>query len=798
MAPSDPNYFEFGVHKPNFIMSVDASYNDAVIRSDNNIMFQSGTGTSGLYIAKSNNRVGIANSLPSEILDVTGFTKSSSGYKTGSYGRVIDSSGNFTGENATLIKNLTVATNTLFVDSSNNNVGIGTIQPDAGFKLDILGNTRIKGNLTIDGITTVVDTVVENQNATQLNITNTGTGPAITVKQTGTEDIFKVDDDDNTCFIIKDNGKILIGGIASSAYHLDVSGNTHFVNNVDVSQNLNVTGSLTCGSMQIDGNFGVKGNFDLSQNFRILTNKFTIDISGNVKTQGTIDISENLTVLDKFRVTAASGNTDMSGNLTVNVNKFQVLAASGNTDMSGNLTIATNKFQVLAASGNTDMSGNLTINTDKFQVTATTGATDISGNLTIRDKFRVTSEGVTDMSGNLTVNVDKFKVTSTTGATDISGNLTIRDKFRVTSEGVTDMSGNLTVNVDKFQVLSASGNIDTSGNLTINTDKFKVTSTTGATDISGNLTIRDKFRVTSEGVTDMSGNLTVNVDKFQVTATTGATDISGNLTIRDKFRVTSEGVTDMSGNLTVNVDKFKVTATTGATDLSGNLSVRDKFVVIGESGNTDIKGTLSVAGNLAIDTNVLFVDISTNMVGINDATPEHALDVNGSVATNNAIIYNDISSNGLFANRTNNNATDYAIKQSSTGLTTINCKTGAGNIKFTHGNATVKQEFDSDGNVIIQGNLFSYSDARIKTNIETIENALDKVTSIRGVTYNMIKDIEIDPENAQKHIGVIAQEIESVIPEAVKEENGIKTVAYGNIVGLLIEAIKELKDQIKK
>ena len=628
MAPSDPNYFEFGVHKPNFIMSVDASYNDAVIRSDNNIMFQSGTGTSGLYIAKSNNRVGIANSLPSEILDVTGFTKSSSGYKTGSYGRVIDSSGNFTGENATLIKNLTVATNTLFVDSSNNNVGIGTIQPDAGFKLDILGNTRIKGNLTIDGITTVVDTVVENQNATQLNITNTGTGPAITVKQTGTEDIFKVDDDDNTCFIIKDNGKILIGGIASSAYHLDVSGNTHFVNNVDVSQNLNVTGSLTCGSMQIDGNFGVKGNFDLSQNFRILTNKFTIDISGNVKTQGTIDISENLTVLDKFRVTAASGNTDMSGNLTVNVNKFQVLAASGNTDMSGNLTI--------------------------------------------------------------------------------------------------------------------------------------------------------------------------NTDKFKVTSTTGATDISGNLTIRDKFRVTSEGVTDMSGNLTVNVDKFKVTATTGATDLSGNLSVRDKFVVIGESGNTDIKGTLSVAGNLAIDTNVLFVDISTNMVGINDATPEHALDVNGSVATNNAIIYNDISSNGLFANRTNNNATDYAIKQSSTGLTTINCKTGAGNIKFTHGNATVKQEFDSDGNVIIQGNLFSYSDARIKTNIETIVNALDKVTSIRGVTYNMIKDIEIDPENAQKHIGVIAQEIESVIPEAVKEENGIKTVAYGNIVGLLIEAIKELKDQIKK
>jgi len=274
----------------------------------------------------------------------------------------------------------------------------------------------------------------------------------------------------------------------------------------------------------------------------------------------------------------------------------------------------------------------------------------------------------------------------------------------------------------------------------------------------------------------MSGNLTVATNKFQVTAATGNTDMSGNLTIRDKFQVTSAGQTDMSGNLTVNVDKFKVIAATG---------------------NTDIQGTLSVAGNLAIDTNVLFVDVSNNMVGINDATPEHALDVNGNIATNYAIMFNN-GTNGLFANRSNNNITDYSLKQSSTGLTTINCKSGAGNIQFTHGDASVKQEFDSNGNVIIQGNLFSYSDARIKTNIETIENALEKVISIRGVTYNMIKDIEIDPENAQKHIGVIAQEIELVIPEAVKEENGIKTVAYGNIVGLLIEAIKELKDQIQK
>ena len=191
------------------------------------------------------------------------------------------------------------------------------------------------------------------------------------------------------------------------------------------------------------------------------------------------------------------------------------------------------------------------------------------------------------------------------------------------------------------------------------------------------------------------------------------------------------------------------------------------------------------------------MDVASNKVGINDSTPAFELDVNGSVATNNAIMFNS-NTDGAFGHRSNNNATDYALIQSSTGKTTINCKTGSGNIEFKHGDGIVKQEFDSSGNVIIQGNLFSYSDARIKTNVETIPNALDKVVSLRGVTYNMIKDVEIDPENAPKHIGVIAQEIESVIPEAVKEENGIKTVAYGNIVGLLIEAIKDLKIQMNK
>jgi hypothetical protein len=96
------------------------------------------------------------------------------------------------------------------------------------------------------------------------------------------------------------------------------------------------------------------------------------------------------------------------------------------------------------------------------------------------------------------------------------------------------------------------------------------------------------------------------------------------------------------------------------------------------------------------------------------------------------------------------------------------------------------------GDLVISGNIFTYSDSRLKTNVVAIANPLDKVSQLRGVTYQMIKD----GPSGRSNVGLIAQEVEAVLPEAVFEDNGIKTVAYGNIVGLLIEAIKDLKSQI--
>ena len=101
-------------------------------------------------------------------------------------------------------------------------------------------------------------------------------------------------------------------------------------------------------------------------------------------------------------------------------------------------------------------------------------------------------------------------------------------------------------------------------------------------------------------------------------------------------------------------------------------------------------------------------------------------------------------------------------------------------------------KLDVDGTIRATGDVIAYSDKRVKENIKTIDNALNKVNKLRGVEFNKIgEDI--------KSIGVIAQEIEKVIPEVVREDDkGMKSVAYGNITGVLIEAIKELKAEIEE
>ena len=102
-------------------------------------------------------------------------------------------------------------------------------------------------------------------------------------------------------------------------------------------------------------------------------------------------------------------------------------------------------------------------------------------------------------------------------------------------------------------------------------------------------------------------------------------------------------------------------------------------------------------------------------------------------------------------------------------------------------------QLDMSGNMTVAGDVTAYSDARVKENVKTIENALDKTLALRGVSYN-----RTDSEDVRTKIGVIAQETLEVVPEVVNQDNdGMYNVSYGNMTALLIEAIKEQQAQIE-
>ena len=98
-----------------------------------------------------------------------------------------------------------------------------------------------------------------------------------------------------------------------------------------------------------------------------------------------------------------------------------------------------------------------------------------------------------------------------------------------------------------------------------------------------------------------------------------------------------------------------------------------------------------------------------------------------------------------------------------------------------------------NGDATLAGNLNVNSDARLKANIVSLGSTLSKLLQIDGKSYTMKKD-----ESEKQKIGLLAQDIEKVFPELVSESNGIKSVNYQGLVPVLINALKEQEERIKR
>lgn len=136
-----------------------------------------------------------------------------------------------------------------------------------------------------------------------------------------------------------------------------------------------------------------------------------------------------------------------------------------------------------------------------------------------------------------------------------------------------------------------------------------------------------------------------------------------------------------------------------------------------------------------------------------------------------------------------NTATDFAIKNGSTAFAVFNRSNG----RLGIGNESPTEALDVTGNIkasqtVSAADFNTTSDATLKTDISTIKNAVELISSIRGVRFTW-------KERLTPSLGVIAQEVEAVIPELVTDGNP-KQVNYNGLIGVLVESVKELNTQV--
>ena len=216
----------------------------------------------------------------------------------------------------------------------------------------------------------------------------------------------------------------------------------------------------------------------------------------------------------------------------------------------------------------------------------------------------------------------------------------------------------------------------------------------------------------------------------------------------------------------------------GATSISGTYP---NFTITSTDTNTDTDtDTTYTAGSGLSLTGTVFANTS----------PDQTVALTGAGATSISGTYPNFTITSTDTN-TDTNTTYSAGTGMTLSGTTFNCdidspsEVGLGNLSNSGNNLS--------GSFTATGNITAYSDASLKSNVSSIQDALETVAKLRGVSFTR-NDL-----NNEKQIGFIAQEIEAEVPEVVFQlDNGIKTVAYGNVVALLVEAIKELKAEVEE
>jgi hypothetical protein len=237
----------------------------------------------------------------------------------------------------------------------------------------------------------------------------------------------------------------------------------------------------------------------------------------------------------------------------------------------------------------------------------------------------------------------------------------------------------------------------------------------------------------------------------------------------------------------------------------GNTAPNARLAVTGTaniSGNVVIGGSLTSA-NLTTTTNTAAVGtaayfVANGNLGIGTTTPASKLHV---IAPNDTITLESTATTdrttikyltngndwelGARGSAGNPNNVFYLYDVASASYRMV--VNPAGNTGI--GNTAPTAKLHVQGTILASDNITAFSDIRLKDDVVTIPHALDKVNKLRGVEYT-------SKESGNRGIGLVAQEVQTAVPEVVQQNGEYLSVAYGNMVGLLVEAIKEQQKQI--
>ena len=328
----------------------------------------------------------------------------------------------------------------------------------------------------------------------------------------------------------------------------------------------------------------------------------------------------------------------------------------------------------------------------------------------------------------------------------------------------------------------------------------------------------NEFEVGLGTVTDASPDTLSRTTILSSTNSDSAVDFSaGTKNVFCTLPASKAVVVDGSGDLEFNAPgdefSFKNSSNTIAfikTDnndftIQNNLNDKD-FILKGYDSDgggliTSLSIDYSEQGNATFNKNVIFGDNGKALFGAGTDLAIFSDGTDGKIEASGSLI---LDADGTTISLRDGGTENSQIGLDSAGL--VMTVVGADKDFFISGNdggsaiTGVRVDFSDAGAIICNGNITAFgntSDIKLKENIEVIPDALDKVKQLKGVTFNYKKDGKIST-------GLIAQDLEKVLPEAVYESSDIDNdedkhlaIRYGNTVGLLVEAIKEQQKEIE-